>query len=175
MFTLQHGQAFVERGFSINSDLLKPNMLERTIVSQRIIKDSVSSILTADPNAVQNIVIDKEMLRHCHTARIRYHNFLDENREVDHIIKTPVENVQMARKKDELEKEKKKVISFEKEVQALNKEADEIALKAELKQKMCMLSESNTKRKWADSMASDLAAMRDKVMKLQSEVEKSSK
>ena len=172
MFTLQHGQAFVERGFSINSDLLKRNMLERTIVSQRIITDSVSSILTADPNAVQNIVIDKEMLRHCHTARIRYHNFLDENREVDHGIKTPVENVQMARKKDELEKEKKKVISFEKEVQALNKEADELALKAELKQKMCMLSESNTKRKRADSMASDLAAMRAKVMKLQSEVEK---
>ena len=81
MFTLQHGQAFVERGFSINSDLLKPNMLERTIVSQRIITDSVSSILTADPNAVQNIVIDKEMLRHCHTARIRYHNFLDEKTE----------------------------------------------------------------------------------------------
>ena len=83
--------------------------------------------------------------------------------------------MQMARKKDELEKGKKKVISFEKEEQALNKEADELALKAELKQKMCMLSVSNTKRKRADSMASDLAAMRAKVMKLQSEVEKLSK
>ena len=115
------------------------------------------------------------MLRHCHTARIRYHNFLDENREVDHGIKTPVENVQVARKTDELEKEKKQVISFEKEVQALNKEADELALKAELKQKMCMLSESKTKRKRPDNLASDLAAMRAKVMKLQSEGEKSSK
>ena len=102
---------------------------------------------------------------------MRYHNFLDENREVDHGIKTPVKIC----KKDELEKEKKKVTSFEKEVQAWNKEADELALKAEKEQKMCELSESNTKRKRAHSLASDLAAMGAKVMKLQSEVEKSSK
>ena len=32
MLVLSHGQNFVERGFSINKDILRFNMLERTLV-----------------------------------------------------------------------------------------------------------------------------------------------
>ena len=62
MFTLQHSQAFIERGFSINSDTLQPNMIERSIIAQITVYDAVSSKLSSDPKAVHNIVVTKEMV-----------------------------------------------------------------------------------------------------------------
>ena len=49
VFVLPHGQASVERGFSLNKSLINDNMSELTIVSQRIVKDfmiSIKSLLT---------------------------------------------------------------------------------------------------------------------------------
>ena len=39
ILTLSHGQASVERGFSINKSLVKVNMKEETIVAKKIIRD----------------------------------------------------------------------------------------------------------------------------------------
>ena len=149
IFSLQHGQAFVERGFSINNDILKPNMVERTIIAQRTVYDAVSSKLSDDPKAVQNIVVAKEMLRHCNAAKMRYRNFLDEQ-----TINRPVANVSqernsiqteiaIAQKKDELFKEKEKIAASEKQILKITQEADELAVKAENKNKIQLLSESN--------------------------------
>ena len=69
IFSLQHGQAFVERGFSINNDILKPNMVERTIIAQRTVYDAVSIKLSDNPKAVQNIVVTEEILLHCKLQR----------------------------------------------------------------------------------------------------------
>ena len=41
IFTLSHGQATVERGFSVNKDIIATNMLQRTIVAQLKICDGV--------------------------------------------------------------------------------------------------------------------------------------
>ena len=43
IFTLGHGQASIERGFSINSNMLSENMKEISLVSRRIIKDFMVS------------------------------------------------------------------------------------------------------------------------------------
>ena len=40
---ISHGNARVESGFSINDDILLPNMLEEIIVSHRIVHDAVQS------------------------------------------------------------------------------------------------------------------------------------
>ena len=39
ILTLSHGQASVERGFSINNAILETNMLPETVVSKRIVRD----------------------------------------------------------------------------------------------------------------------------------------
>ena len=39
LFTLSHGQADVERGFSLNSGSLKDNIKDESVVSKRIVKD----------------------------------------------------------------------------------------------------------------------------------------
>ena len=41
VFILSHGQAAVERGFSVNKDVLKTNMKERTIVNHRIVYEGI--------------------------------------------------------------------------------------------------------------------------------------
>ena len=41
VFILSHGQADVERGFSINKDVIRTNMVEKTIVTHRIVYEGV--------------------------------------------------------------------------------------------------------------------------------------
>ena len=43
IFMLLHGQAAVERGFSVNSKLLVENLLEKTLVVSRFVCSSVKS------------------------------------------------------------------------------------------------------------------------------------
>ena len=44
VFTLSHGQAQIERGFNINSDLLVENMLPSFIIAQRRVYDHLNSL-----------------------------------------------------------------------------------------------------------------------------------
>ena len=43
IFTLSHGQAAVERGFSVNSELLVENLQEKILVPTRFMYSSVKS------------------------------------------------------------------------------------------------------------------------------------
>ena len=43
IFTLLHGQAAVERGFSVNSKLLVENLQEKTLLASRFVYSSVKS------------------------------------------------------------------------------------------------------------------------------------
>ena len=45
---LSHGQADVERGFSINKDILKCNMKEKTIIAIRMVNDGMAFALGDD-------------------------------------------------------------------------------------------------------------------------------
>ena len=40
LFTLSHGQADVERGFSLNSGSLKDNIKDESVVSKQIVKST---------------------------------------------------------------------------------------------------------------------------------------
>lgn len=44
LLVLSHGQASVERGFSINKELIVENQRERSLVAQRLIVDHVRSV-----------------------------------------------------------------------------------------------------------------------------------
>lgn len=44
MLTISHGQALVERGYSVNKDLLIENMQERTVIALRHVYDGVSAL-----------------------------------------------------------------------------------------------------------------------------------
>ncbi len=76
LILLSHGQAGVERGFSVNKNVSVNNMASRTIVAKRHIKDFVKHC-----GGLENVQITKDMLKHCRHARQRYVNFLEEQKQ----------------------------------------------------------------------------------------------
>ena len=44
VFLLSHGQATIERGFSVNQEVQEVNMEELSLISQRMVYDEVSSL-----------------------------------------------------------------------------------------------------------------------------------
>ena len=72
---LWHGQASVERGFSVNKELVVENQSEQTLAARRIIKDHVIHV-----NGVTNVEIHN-MVSVARNARARYTNYLAQQKE----------------------------------------------------------------------------------------------
>ena len=70
IFTLSHGQADIERGFSVNKELLIENMRQKSLVSQRIVCDQLSDYT----NQLHEYKIEKKLFLSCKSARLRYEN-----------------------------------------------------------------------------------------------------
>ena len=70
ILTLSHGQASVERGFSINKSLVKVNMKEETIVAKKIIRDyMLANLLKPYTREVNSFLL---------TARQKYREHIEE-------------------------------------------------------------------------------------------------
>ena len=74
IFTLSHGQANIERGFSVNKELLIENMKQKSLVSQRIVCDQLSDYT----NQLHEYKIEKKLFLSCKSVRMRYENHLRE-------------------------------------------------------------------------------------------------
>ena len=72
IFTVSHGQADIERGFSVNKELLIENMKQKSLVSQRIVCDQLSDYT----NQLHKYKIEKKLFLSCKSARMRYENHL---------------------------------------------------------------------------------------------------
>jgi hypothetical protein len=70
---LSHGQAAVERGFSINKETMTVNMAERTLIAKRCISDHLASI-----GGLQNVQVSGNMLAAAANARCKYRAYLEE-------------------------------------------------------------------------------------------------
>ena len=63
IFVLSHGQASVERGFSLNKGVLNDNMTELSIISRRVVKDHLrilkvgASEVTITPNLIKSVAL----------------------------------------------------------------------------------------------------------------------
>ena len=72
LLTLSHGQTSVERGYSVNKDLLVENMQEKTVVALRMVYDSVS----ATGEHFTEVPFTPKLKWHIKAARIRYSQYL---------------------------------------------------------------------------------------------------
>ena len=70
LLILSHGQAQVERGFSVNSKLLVENLHNTSLISQRIVND----YMVYKQIKPQELVITPSLLNHVKEARSRYFN-----------------------------------------------------------------------------------------------------
>lgn len=69
---LSHGQAQVERGFSVNKEISTTNISQKTLVARRIIKDHMISI-----GGIEHFVITKELIQSCKLSRQQYMKSLE--------------------------------------------------------------------------------------------------
>lgn len=73
VFTLSHGQASVERGFSINKELLTDNLEEVSLISQRMVYDYINE----SGKSITEIPKCNELLKSCKLSRSRYFDALE--------------------------------------------------------------------------------------------------
>lgn len=141
LLILSHGQASVERGFSVNKQLEVENLQERSFIAQRLVQDHVQSV-----GGVLAVSINKPLLLSAAGARQKYLSYLDEQKR-----KKTSEGVELKRKElvDELDKLKKKRRRLDSDVDNLVKSADEFAQKAEDTGKLVWITKSNSLRRTA--------------------------
>ena len=61
IFVLSHGQSFIERGYSVNKQLMDTNMKEKSFLSQRIVYDKI----TSDNISINSFFITPELQKSC--------------------------------------------------------------------------------------------------------------
>ena len=76
ILTLSHGQATVERGFSVNKEVLAPNPQETSLVAMRLVHSSMQ----AAKCKVADFVVNDALLSSCGHARNRYQMYLMERK-----------------------------------------------------------------------------------------------
>ena len=138
---LSHGQASVERGFSINKEMMVENLKEHSLIAQQIIHDHVRFI-----GGLENVGYTKELLLPASAARQKYHMYLDDERR-----KKQDQQKHLKRKSlmDEITEMKVKNKRMEEDVKVLVKSADGNAEKAESEGKLYLISKSNGLRRAA--------------------------
>ena len=76
ILTLSHGKATVERGFSVNKEVLAPNLQETSLVAMRLVHSSMQAAKCKEADFVVNDVL----LSSCAHARNRYQMYLMERK-----------------------------------------------------------------------------------------------
>ena len=142
LLTLSHGQAAVERGFSVNKEILNPNLQEMSLRAIRLIYSSLST----EKIKLAEFHISEELLFSCNYAPNRYKMHMIEK-------KIEKEDKVKGKKRRALEEELgsvKKKRELESIAQRLIDTADKKAKEAEktenASQMKALLMESNTSR-----------------------------
>ena len=81
IFVLSHGQSAVERGFSINKELLVENLQEKSLVSQRMVYDHTNS----NKINIHEYELPSDLLKSCKLSNPRYNAALEETKKREKI------------------------------------------------------------------------------------------
>lgn len=136
---LSHGQATVERGFSVKKELTVQNLQKEGLKARRHIQQAVKRA-----GGVTAVPITKELLSYASSAYSKYQAFLEhqkrERGQEAAAQKREAEN-------DELQELKKKRSCLMADAEALETAANKKAEEAENKGKLTLISQSNALRK----------------------------
>ncbi|GBL76953.1 hypothetical protein AVEN_12625-1 [Araneus ventricosus] len=141
LLLLSHGQATVEKGFSINKKVEVENMKELSYVSQRLICDYINS--TGD--SMHNIKRTNIMRTYVSNAMQKYMKYLEDQKLLSSQNKK--RKILTCDEIQELKNKKKRCL--EKDIKALIRSADEFAEKAEENNDVTSVCKSNSLRRSA--------------------------
>ena len=147
LVAISHSQSIVEKGFSINADVVTPNLKDETLVSPRMVHDGMNT-MGID---LSKFVVPKELLAHCKGARTRYEQHQADSEKKRHVAES-------SRKRkfvlEEIKEQKLKKVRIDKNIESLKKVADSLSLEAEKKGSFQTLSKANALRAKAKSVKS---------------------
>lgn len=156
MMVLSHGQATVERGFSINKEVEVENLKQENHVAQRIVCDAISSA-----GGISKVPLVIEMLLSYSLARQKYMGFLENQRQLKKTEQQKRKRETLLEEVNDLKAKKKRLQC---DVTALQSSADDFAEKAESVQEFKVMSQriakSNAMRKAAISKQDKIALKR---------------
>ena len=170
ILTLSHGQATVERGFSVNKEVLAPNLQETSLVAMRL----VHSLMQAAKCKVADFVVNDALLSSCAHARNRYQMYLMERKaeqertEKGQKRKALMEELTSAKKaKEDLEKVSKKLVNTaDKKAKEAEKQKDSTAMKA-------LLVESNAARSRSEEIQKkEIPGQEKEIKKIEERIKK---
>lgn len=162
LLTLSHGQASVERGFSVNKQLLVENLQAKSCVALRTVYDAVKSTM----EAYTKLEMNPALVRSLNSARMRYGLYLEEQAKIK-------QNLEKGQKRkvlqDQVECVAKKKARIEDEIKHLLSEADRLAKKAEDKHDFRFLAQSNACREKVKAKTEELKVVETEITALKQE------
>ena len=132
-----HGQGSVERGFSVNKELLVTNLIQQSIISQRLVYDTINYLDTE----LHDFKISSDLLKSCKLGHSRYVQVLDKQKEVQ-----VVDNKSLKRKliQEEITEIKRKKMLVEEPIKAMDGDVENLCLQTKEKGDLTLLSKANT-------------------------------
>ena len=76
MFTMSHGQAHIERGFSVNKEIVVANLRSKCLCAQHLVYDAIN----LSGKGVHEIDLPNKLVTSCITSYSRYNAALKESR-----------------------------------------------------------------------------------------------
>ena len=148
LLLLSHGQASVERGFSVNKQMEVTNLQEDTFVAQRLVHDHITAV-----GGIMGVSLDKDLLRSCVASRARYQAYLDDTAKAKATDESTRKRKSVV---DEIDELKSKRRQLECDLTELLKSADTYSVRAEAERNFSLVAKSNALRKAAHGKEKDL-------------------
>ena len=163
ILTLSHGQSDVERGFSINKEMMVENMKQSSVVSQRMICDH----MTAAKIELHEFKITKELLVSCRTAAAKYRSALKEQKE-NEIISHKANKRKMIQ--DEILQIKRKKEDMQKCIASLDKDIVKLSFEAEKTEDFDLLVKANSFRRTKEDKLKSVESLDKAAEKLENDL-----
>ena len=154
ILTLSHGQACVERQFSVNNRVLQDNMGKDTIIARKHIINHMNS----ENLKPYTIDIDKTLLLAVKGASLKYKTHLEEKR--NEIVKSDAENKKVVLAND-MAKLKEQCDAIKKSIVIMEKDVGESMELAEKKQEWAYVMKSNALKRKCEETRGDLKVLEE--------------
>lgn len=133
-----HGQADVERGFSINKEVEVENLKQNSIIAQRTICDYVNHV-----GGIMKVDITPQLMSSVSSASSKYTAYLDKQREIK---LTAEKKLKRKHELDAIDELKKKKARLQEDIEGLEIKSEKLLEKAEVTGKISFVTESNVLR-----------------------------
>ena len=152
---LSHGQATIERGFSVNKEVVIENQQTKSLIARRLIKDHI-----IQAGGILQVSITKQMMISVRSARSRYSQYLADKKECE--VK---ERAQMKRKAelDTIEELRMKTKRLKSDIDALHISVKKYAEKCETTGDLTYIAKSNSLRRTADEKKEELKKVNEEL------------